>query len=408
MNKKILSVLIGLLLLPMGVFASSKYDVNIPKYYELSSCVEENIEPNYKGKYLNSLDVTYTINCDSDEVSITSGIFDYLARITNVLPGDKFKINFSIINNSNNEYKYKDNSFTLATEDLTKYNLEKTLGIGFNNLPIYKDFSPYRTGNTALVKLYNYNKTSDFKTNDLIDETLNKLLVENGYNGIEELNKYYLDYYNDKYKLNVSKLEDFNDDIIMELFNGNRLDIKESNKEVIELSYNWFYNKLFSYSFSDNTVTDKNSNEYSIGTHMRNNIGNKYFNEMYLKPNDKFNIENMSININGLYTVNTFMLYQFSAYMNFKLDKIKYGNLIVNYIDEDGNKLIDSITDTKLVGEEYSTTSKIINDYYLDHIDGNVDGLFTSDTIVVNYIYKKNSMKVVEVMPPDTGVLFLF
>lgn len=357
--KKIINIgiiILSSLLLYINVFAdtTSKYKVNQPSINNTSTGVKEEFEVEYDGKYVSGITAIYTIdeNYDKDEIIITPKIFDKLGELTTVMPGDKIKVNFKVVNKSNHNYKYEENSFIISTEDLRNYNLDEVDGaIGFNNIPIYTPFTPYRTGNTALMSLYGYSRTSQFKDSDLTDEVLENKLIESGYKGISELNKYYLDFYNKKYNTSVTKLEDLSHKVIMELFNGNRLSVKENNSEIVELSYNWFYNKLLSYNFEDQSVNDENSEYYSIGTYMRNPIlGNSYFSNTFnsLKSNETKELNNMSININGRYTVNTFMIYNFSAYMEFKLertdkegenkneedDKVKATNKIINNIDD--------------------------------------------------------------------------
>ena len=40
--------------------------------------------------------------------------------------------------------------------------------------------------------------------------------------------------------------------------------ILETNKDILNLSYNYFYNKNFSLGLEDDEVTDADSNKYSI------------------------------------------------------------------------------------------------------------------------------------------------
>ena len=71
-------------------------------------------------------------------------------------------------------------------------------------------------------------------------------------------------------------------------------------------------------------------------------------------------------------------------------NKIKYGNLIVNYVDEEGT-LLEQKKDTKEVGTEYTldTTGKNIDGYRFESVEGKVSGNYTEGDTIVTYHYKK-------------------
>lgn len=110
------------------------------------------------------------------------------------------------------------------------------------------------------------------------------------------------------------------------------------------------------------------------------------------KINDKYNTENKSIygyelirlpdNAEGIMsdTVTT---------VNY-IYKLKETNVIVNYIDTNGNKLLDSVTLSGKVFDEYSTENKSVYGYTLITLPQNVKGIMCEDTIIVNYIYSRN------------------
>ena len=68
---------------------------------------------------------------------------------------------------------------------------------------------------------------------------------------------------------------------------------------------------------------------------------------------------------------------------------LKDAKVIVNYIDTQGNKLLDSDILSGKVGDEYKTTSKNIAGYEYYSVEGNVTGEMTEDDIIINYIYNK-------------------
>jgi hypothetical protein len=61
-----------------------------------------------------------------------------------------------------------------------------------------------------------------------------------------------------------------------------------------------------------------------------------------------------------------------------------------NYLDESGNKLLDTIQYGGYSGDQYQTTYKDIEGHHLIKIDGAETGQFTEEPINVNYIYRKN------------------
>ncbi|EOH92078.1 bacterial Ig-like domain-containing protein [Enterococcus villorum] len=61
-----------------------------------------------------------------------------------------------------------------------------------------------------------------------------------------------------------------------------------------------------------------------------------------------------------------------------------------NYIDENKNKLVDTIEYGGYSGDTYQTLEKEIPGYHLIQTEGNTSGEFTKEPITVNYIYRKN------------------
>ena len=73
---------------------------------------------------------------------------------------------------------------------------------------------------------------------------------------------------------------------------------------------------------------------------------------------------------------------------------IKGSKVIVNYINEAGNKLTDSITIDGKVFDKYQTEAKTFYGYTLTEVPQNAKGEMTEDVIVVDYIYKLKDTKV--------------
>ena len=88
------------------------------------------------------------------------------------------------------------------------------------------------------------------------------------------------------------------------------------------------------------------------------------------------------------------------------------GTVISNYVDVDGNKLADSVTDIGYVGDKYKTEFKDIFGYKLVEIKGDDIGTFEEDTIYVTYVYLKEMFgkggddleSDIEILPPQTGL----
>ena len=77
--------------------------------------------------------------------------------------------------------------------------------------------------------------------------------------------------------------------------------------------------------------------------------------------------------------------------------KVLSGTVIVNYVTEDGEELAPNEEMTGLVGEDYKTTKKAFDKYYLKEVKGNETGVYTEDTQEVTYIYSLIPL------PPQTG-----
>ena len=78
--------------------------------------------------------------------------------------------------------------------------------------------------------------------------------------------------------------------------------------------------------------------------------------------------------------------------------------MITNYVDSDGNKLIDEITITDKVGNEYITEKKDFEGYTFITVEGETEGTYIDGVIYVTYYYDKNTgTGNIEILPPQTG-----
>ena len=326
--------------IPVSAKNLSKYQTTKETEKVLSTGIVENIDVHITKRVIDSVTATYTIKEDynEDTINIVPGIFKAISESDGYVPGDGIKVNIQIINKSNNKYLYKDKSFILSTMDISNYEERLENSKGFDGQVIAGTFGPNRTANTAIRTLYG----KSIKKDMMLDEALGKKLEEKGYKGIEELNKYYLDFYNKKYNLECTKLEDFPAKVVSEIFNGNDLPIKESNLEIVELGYNYWYNMLFSLLFGDEKYDYKTSDLTSVGSYMRNReLGNNYFAKDLetINPMGENNLTTMKFFINGPYTTNAYMNYEFSSYLEFQLvkeqkEEVEVSNVVEEQTDE--------------------------------------------------------------------------
>ena len=417
--------------------------------------------------------------------------------------GDKIKVNIVINNHSKNDYYFDNTSFEIFPTEPVVYN--EITGVSeekfFNQINIPKGLTFRRTYNTALKELIpNSNGIQ------MTDENIDKALKENGYNGIEEYDKYLLDFYNKKYNTNYSRLDTFSKGIIKEMLSDtdpvyaynsayaalglDMIDLRrydtakkaidkaikstdftspiqyllyfynnndkfncngtckannlselnetavddlfgfvgtetggydfatETNSTILALAYNYFYNEGLSFYFDEKDETTgeykenkdlSNSNitgtDYSIGSYMRDNSkGNNEISERagILKSNSTSTISGVLKNI-GRYTPNSYIGFDFMVNMQFTYS-IKEGTVITNYVDSDGNKLIDEITITDKVGNEYITEKKDFEGYTFITVEGETEGTYIDGVIYVTYYYDKNTgTGNIEILPPQTG-----
>ncbi len=465
-----------------------------------------------------SVDVTITIpsNYDKDTIVIAPEVLQELARqnqeqlllengeylqLNNSLePGDNIKVNLTIINNSRYTYTYDEKSFDIFPVENTTFTRGDT-NTTFNGLNTGEGYIAYRLANPALKDL-GLDKNHKV-TDENIDTALKKLKDTNGNqkypNGINDLAKYYVDYYNAKYNTNHTRLDEFSYGVIREilgyndtiervsrnignfptLYNafqiykdkflqdnqgkkayqddvlkyagftgrdateifanfakyeyskmcgeevtsfdtmceeaqneffanyGSEISpyILETNEDILNLSYNYFYNKNFSLGLEDDEVTDADSNKYSIGEYMRDeDKGEDTIKEQIgLLESNTANDLKMTFYINGAYTCNAYLGYNFMINMQLSYSALK-GVLVVNHVDSDGNRLTEEVTTTDLVGNEYTTEKKDFEGYTFITVEGEPIGTYIDGTIRVTYYYDKNTgTGNIEVLPPQTG-----
>lgn len=71
---------------------------------------------------------------------------------------------------------------------------------------------------------------------------------------------------------------------------------------------------------------------------------------------------------------------------------IQNSEVIVKYIDTDGNKILSDIVKTGNIGETYNTEQKSIEGYTFKEVQGKPSGQFTDQAQTVTYVYTKNEI----------------
>lgn len=419
---------------------------------------------------------------------------EYLTLNNSLQPGDNIKVNLIIVNNSKYTYTYDEKSFDIfPVEDTTFTRGEENTT--FNGLNLGEDYITKRLANPALqdLGLNRNNKVTD----EAIDQKLKQIKDTEGNqkypNGINDLAKYYLDFYNAKYNTNHTRLDEFSYGVIREILGYNdtieqvstnirkfpylystyqeykekyildnpgkkqyqnlilayagfstfedfakdtyskmcgeevtsfdtmckeaqdeffsayglEIDpqILETNEDILNLSYNFFYNKGLAFGIEDDEVTDANSEDYSIGEYMRDDTKGEEAIKKEIGVLEKESTSDLktTIYINGAYVCNAYLGYNFMVNMQLSYSAIK-GTLVVNHVDSDGNRLTEEETTIDLVGNDYFTEKKDFEGYTYITVVGEPTGTYTDGITYVTYYYDKNvGTGNIEELPPQTG-----
>lgn len=302
------------------------------------------------------------------------------------MPGEIRNFSLKIINLSNNNYTYQNNSLYLKpVEDDKKY----------HNLISYNKFKipipMYRLYNSEPLKaLYDgYNLSDD----ELKDENVAAKLKELGYtNGIQDLDKYYIDYFNKNYNTNFVSLEDLTTTYINKIWtNKSKISkTRETNTNLIKFYQNNFYNFLLTMRY--NSKSDLDNNIYSIGAYSRKEKSYQDLNatllNITLPKTSKTALEPFFFHLNGPLTRNSYAGFTYDIEMGMTFNKVlKYGIVNVYYIDTLGNLLTDKITMRDEIDTAYTTEEKSLDGYKLVRVDGPRQGIFKEKPQEVYYMY---------------------
>lgn len=130
------------------------------------------------------------------------------------------------------------------------------------------------------------------------------------------------------------------------------------------------------------TYVDEKGNELTDSIRLDGSIGDTYTSKA--QTIDGYTLKEVNGNVSGTFTTDI----QNVTYV-YEKDPIKNGQVIVNYQDESGNKIAESITLTGEVGSHYQTENKTIDGYTLKKIVGKEAGEIAAKPTTVTYIYGK-------------------
>ncbi len=239
-------------------------------------------EIDVKNKVLN-VEVIIPEDYDQDKIVVRPDFFQELNKsIDYLIGGELIKIDLKINNLSDNTYSYVNNSYKYVSDESI---LSKVL---------------YKTYNDALKDIF---KNIRVSYSDLSEENIDILLKNIGYKGYEDLDEYYLDFYNDKYKLDAGSISDFPDEVKKDIFTGEVYDIKESNQEIIDMAYEYFSKDILKLNYPEDDV-------------------NQLFLKEFKNIAETSEIDGISIDINNDYLTDTFASYNLSGDISFELAKI--------------------------------------------------------------------------------------
>lgn len=375
----------------------------------------------YKDTMFESENLVKEIVCEEKECIETITIpQDFNAKVLDLKPnifanehgasivGDISSFRLKIINLSKNNFIYQDKSLYIKPGKVKESYADI---ISHNNAQIPTFATTYRLCNSEPLKfLYDGKNLTD---EQMTDENISKKLRELGYAGIDELDKYYIDYFNKNYKTNFKSLEDLTQKYIDKIWTdtSSYSMVPETNKNLIAFNHNYFYNTFITMKYNDKK--DLDNNDYSVGAYSRNEesyqILNTALKEITIPANSEITLEPLYFRLNKALTRNFYTLFTYDVDIGLSFDKeIKYGKVKVYYIDTLGNLLTDIITAKEEVNNAYTTEEKIFAGYKLIGVDGPKTGNFKEETQEVYYTYDlDNETFVNNIIPSDdiyTGV----
>lgn len=147
-------------------------------------------------------------------------------------------------------------------------------------------------------------------------------------------------------------------------------------------------------------VDDKTNKEIAARETLKGHMFDKY--ETTAKEIDGYTLIKTPANAKGVITEkNTIVTYRYSA--DEGTIKEEESLVIVQYVDEDGNKVAGSVIMSGKVGDTYETGAKEIDGYELLASADNASGVIDKFTTIVSYVYKPVSKDEPEPEKPAEG-----
>lgn len=252
--------------------AFAKSEVN---YYEEINPIRDSIG-NIIGE---EVIITLPKGFNKELIRIDSSLFDGYYHYSN--DDREFIVKITVNNKSKYDYKYINNTLNISPKNT--FNSYNYINYGVNDGIIIND-SYYRSYNAALRELIPIGS-------ELNDEVIDLYLRNYGYSGIDELNKYYDDYYGKWYSFGL-------------LLEGDVSSYKESNSILVSDAYKYFYSNILSFSCNDNkfgvlkyrgqcnnifSVFNKNS-KFTISNMKIYRDNNDYFNNYLMSVGFQFEL----------------------------------------------------------------------------------------------------------------------
>ena len=265
----LLSLLMVVGLLPFTAMAEGIPEYITPVYPATSDGITATAEQTGGGLwdpiYTITLEIGEDTTADKLDVNVAEEFADIL-QYAKQIPGATMTVNIEVINHSQYNYGYSENSLILGTapymlsfeEDKNPDNWEKVTA--FDGFTVYigswNDVT--RSYNNALKALdigINGSSSNSEIVKALGDENLSACLKNAGYtNGVADLGKYYIDYYNETHDTSISDLKEADMDYLVNIFKcmqhdvdygqHNDTGIRETCPEVAALGYYYLYNHL--------------------------------------------------------------------------------------------------------------------------------------------------------------------
>lgn len=372
-----------------------------------------------ENSYYDSADKTYHVALTINETAgddVTVEMSDAIINTLNSkpafwIPGVSHSIQVTITNNSNNIYKYADNSFSLSTADTSNFlPLSNSIGYDGQQIP-YSFISAIPVSDASIYSLFGKDKGSQITLEELF--TIYDVLEENGYTGSTALTDYMLRYFNENNGYNyaswneliskhvniytelvetgtngiyedvpLSKVDELctkypnlNDYVMISGYTGELtpdtlvdVQLLWPEEELMAFSYNAFYQDLFSATFGQEECGKLNPNGDGVDFSRTRGIGDyaDANSELYQQTNSYFaSLENADSLAPGE---------SMTFDMKLALDGPGLGNAYQNYDFSFAN----SIGFTRI-----DTTYQIVHQYYTS-VDGGayeLDGTVTGDPI---------------------------